>query len=381
MQSAERRKPGDEIEELLRQSVQAFVARNPGAARLRSLRDKPGTADAWAALADAGWFSIRVPETRDGLGLGVAELCAVAEELSRGLAPEPFVAGSLAISIVAAGDNQDLVTTELPDLMAGTKRVALAWQEAPNVLDPTHIAIHAKPADGGVVLSGRKTLIPGAAEADAFLVTALSGGALTVWWIDRNQPGVALDLHATIDGVALGDLILDNVHAPASVGLFRGDAGAIIRNQLEEGRLAAAAALFGLLQQALSITTDYARTREQFGKPIGSFQSIQHRLVDMWMQQEVTRNVLAHAIGVFTSTDDPAARASAASAAKAQASRAAMIVTRQSIQIHGGVGYADEHDIGLFLKRAIVLSGWLGSASLHRRRYADENPIAAIEDV
>jgi alkylation response protein AidB-like acyl-CoA dehydrogenase len=381
MQSAERRKPGDEIEELLRQSVQAFVARNPGATRLRSLRDKPGTTDAWTALAEAGWFSIGVPEARDGLGLGVAELCAVAEELGRGLAPEPFVAGSLAISIVAAGNNQDLVTAELPDLMAGTKRVALAWQEAPNVLDPAKIASEATAADGGVVLSGRKTLIPGAAEANVFLVTALADGKLTVWWIDRNQPGVSLDLRATIDGVALGDLILDNVRAPAGASLFQDDAGALIRNQLEEGRLAAAAALFGLIQQALAITTDYARTREQFGKPIGSFQSIQHRLVDMWMQQELTRNVLAHAISVFTSTGDLAARTSAASAAKAQASRAAMIVTRQSIQIHGGVGYADEHDIGLFLKRAIVLSGWLGSASLHRRRYADENPIAAIEGV
>lgn len=379
MQIAERRKPGDEIEEMLRQSVQAFVARNPGAARLRALRDKPGAADAWAVIADAGWLGIGVPEARGGLELGMPEFCAVAEELGRGLAPEAFVAGCLAINVLAASDNQELVTSHLPDLIAGTKRVALAWQEAPNVLDPALIDICASAENGGAVLSGRKRLIPGAESADAFLVTTIVAGKLAVWWINKNQTGVTLDLHSTIDGVALGDLHLDSVVAPASARLFTGGTSDTLRNLLEESRLATAAALSGTIQQTLAITADYCRTREQFGRPIGSFQSIQHQLVDMWMQQEVTRNVLAHAIGVFASTDDLAARASAASAAKAQASRASLLVTRQAIQLHGGLGYADEHDIGLFMKRAVVLSSWLGGASAHRHRYASANPITADE--
>lgn len=377
MQTAERRQPRDEIEDMLRQSVQAFVARNPGAPRLRALRDQRGTpaSDAWASFGDAGWLGIRVPEARGGLGLGLTHICAVAEELGVGLAPEPFAANALAISVLATSDNDALADAELPALLDGSKRLALAWQEAPNVLDPADILLRAEPAKGGATMSGVKRLIPGATTADAFLVTALSDSGIGIWWVKRDQPGVRIDLQDTVDGVALGTLTLDNALVTDANRVTSSDSTRLLRDQLEQARLVTSAALFGLLQQALSITAAYCRTREQFGKPIGSFQSIQHRLVDMWMQQEVTRNVLAHSIGVFASTTDLNVRSSAASAAKAQASKAAMQISRQAIQLHGGIGYADEHDIGLFLKRAIVLSGWLGGASLHRRRYAATNSI------
>jgi alkylation response protein AidB-like acyl-CoA dehydrogenase len=368
--------PLDEIQTMLRDSVRAFASRHPGAKRLRALRDGDAAdADAaWSAIAEAGWLGITTPEALGGLGLGLPELCAVAEELAAGLAPETFVADSLAIAVLAGGDNADLAAERLPALLAGLSRLALAWQEAPNTLDPTDIITVAASTPSGVTLTGVKRLIPGAATADAFLVTALTPDGLGVFLVDKAAQGVELELHTTIDGVALGVLTLTDVAIVSAHHVHATDATATLVRALDEARLAASAALFGLVRQALAITVDYTRAREQFGKPIGSFQSLQHRMVDLWMQQEITRNMLAHSLAAFAETDDPSARAAAASAAKAQASKAAVLVTRQAIQLHGGVGYADEYDIGLFLKRAIVLSGWLGTASLHRSRYVLEAP-------
>jgi len=375
MQVERQREPLDEVQTMLRDSVRAFVARHPGAPRLRAVRDGQATErdSVWRTIAESGWLGVTTPEAFGGLGLGLAELCAVAEELAAGLAPETFVADSLAIAVLAEGDNADLAAARLPALLDGSTRLALAWQEAPNTLDPRDIATVAAASAQGVVLTGVKRLIPGAATAGAFLVTARSASGLGVYWVDAGQAGVSLELRTTVDGVALGTLTLTDV-AVADDARVSPDAAALLNRALDEARVAASAALFGLVRQALAITVEYTRTRQQFGKPIGSFQSLQHRMVDLWMQQEITRNTLAHSLAVFASTDDPTARLLAASAAKAQASKAAMLVARQGIQLHGGIGYADEYDIGLILKRAIVLSGWLGTASLHRRRYVLEAP-------
>ena len=373
MQVDRQREPLDEVQTMLRDSVRAFAARYPGARRLRALRDGRATeADAvWPVIAESGWLGIMTPEDAGGLGLGLPELCAVAEELAAGLAPETFVADSLAIAVLAGGDNAALAAEHLPTLLDGSARLALAWQEAANTLDPADIVTT---ASAGSALKGVKRMIPGAQTADAFLVTAKGpDGRLGVYWVDADQPGVSLDLADTVDGVPLGVLTLTEVVVLNGRRVSH-DAAAQLTRALDEARLAASAALFGLIRQALAITVDYTRGRQQFGKPIGSFQSLQHRMVDLWMQQEITRNTLAHSLSVFAATDDPAARVVAASAAKAQASKAAMLITRQGIQLHGGVGYADEYDIGLFLKRAIVLSGWLGTATLHRRRYVLEAP-------
>jgi len=127
--------------------------------------------------------------------------------------------------------------------------------------------------------------------------------------------------------------------------------------------------LLGVMSRALELTLTYVGQREQFGRAIGSFQAIQHRLVDLFIQQELSRNTLARAVAVFDTTHDPARRAAAVSAAKARASDAALLITRQAIQLHGGIGFTDECDIGLYMKRALVLAAWLGNAGVHRARF------------
>ena len=353
----------------LRESVAVFTQRNPGAARIRRIRATGLGIDAaaWAEMAAAGWLGLAVPEAVGGLGLGLGELCTVAEALGGGLAPEPLVATTLAIAVVAAAGPGALLET----LCAGDARAALAWQEQENTLDPFPVATMARPVAGGMAIAGVKRFIPAAAGAGGFIVTAQAPDGLAAFWVPADSPGLRLETDRTVDGGQLGTLHLDGVIVP---GVLLADAGGAVVRALDEARVAVAAELFGLMQRALAMTVDYSKQRAQFGKPIGSFQVLQHRMVDLWMQQEVTRATLADALAVFGRTDDPASRAVAASAAKSRASAAAMLVTRQAIQLHGGIGYADEHDIGLYLKRAIVLSGWLGSAALHRRRYGALTP-------
>ena len=120
----------------------------------------------------------------------------------------------------------------------------------------------------------------------------------------------------------------------------------------------------------------YVKQREQFGQPIGKFQALQHRLVDLFVQQELSRNTVAQTAAIFDETTDPVRRAGAVSAAKARCSDAGMLITKQGIQLHGGIGYTEECDIGLFLKRALVLSSWLGNAAAHRGRFAENAPLA-----
>jgi len=196
-----------------------------------------------------------------------------------------------------------------------------------------------------------------AAGADAFLVTVPGGLAL----VERDAPGVHLELTQTQDGGNAGTLTLDQ--APAK--LFPGDAD----NALEIATLATSAYLLGLMDRVFGITLDYLRTREQFGRKIGSFQALQHRSADLKIQTSLTRAVVGAAAVKQDEVTDAAERKAAVSRAKARASEAASIVTRGCIQLHGGIGYTDAADPGLFLRKMMVLAPLYGSAALHRARF------------
>jgi alkylation response protein AidB-like acyl-CoA dehydrogenase len=149
------------------------------------------------------------------------------------------------------------------------------------------------------------------------------------------------------------------------------EASAVLAAARDWALVAASAELLGLIRGALGMTIDYMKTRKQFGRAIGSFQALQHRVVNLHLQQELVSACVADAAEEIATTSDPVARVRAASRAKARASDAALLVTREAIQLHGGIGFTEEHDIGLYLKRALVLSAWLGNGATHVRRYAE----------
>jgi alkylation response protein AidB-like acyl-CoA dehydrogenase len=285
-----------------------------------------------------------VPDDAGGSGLGLQEFCTLTEELGASLVPEPLIPAAMAAQLLPA--------SHLDAVLAGQRIVLPAWQEKPHSIELTGVTTL---RDGR--LSGRKLFVPMAAGADAFLVTVPGGLALVV----RDAPGLHLETQPTQDGGNNGTLTFDNTPAES----IPGDAAPA----LEQSIIATAAYLLGLMDRAFGMTLEYLKTREQFGRKIGSFQALQHRSADMQIQLALTRATVNAAAAAMDRTNDPRLRQAAASRAKARASEAASVITRGCIQLHGGIGYTDQYDIGLFLRKMMVLAPLFGSAALHRARF------------
>jgi alkylation response protein AidB-like acyl-CoA dehydrogenase len=335
---------------LIRDSARGLAPRDGDRRRIRALRFKsPGFDPAvWRAMGELGWIGLRVPDGKGGAGLGMAEFCALAEELGAALAPEPLVHGALSAALLAAADRPDV----LEPLLTGERFVLTAWQER-----AASLAVPGTP-------DAPRLFLPCAGGADFFLVPVRANGGVLSLHL-QPQDAAAVDLAPTQDGGQYGTLL------PAAGEILIGDAGELIADALDEAVLATAAMLLGVMDQAFSLTLDYLRTRQQFGRPIGSFQALQHRAVDLKIQIALTRASIEAAAAELDAPQTPQTRRHAAvSRAKARASEAAMLVTRQAIQLHGGIGYTDEADVGLYLRKAMVLANQFGSAALHRKRFA-----------
>jgi len=359
---------------MLADSVADFVARGGGLARVRRLRGDPAEHEraVWKKMAELGWLGILVPERYGGLGLGLAEMALVAQGLARSLAPEPLAACAvLATGALLHGENEALKEKELAGMVAGDTLAALAWQEEPGTLDPDSARVRATPFEGGYRVTGAKRFIAGAGQADAFLVTVRAPEGLALLWVPRQSAGTSLTLEPLADGRSSGTLTLADVLVSRAQLVAQGEAAtAAVGRALDHARAIAAAELCGVMSRALEMTLDYLRTRVQFGKPIGSFQALQHRAVDLHIQNELASAVLEEALARLDRGPDAATRATIASRVKARCSDAAARITRETIQLHGAIGFTDECDAGLYLKRALTLATWLGSAIAHRRRYA-----------
>jgi alkylation response protein AidB-like acyl-CoA dehydrogenase len=331
---------------MIRDSAAGIAPRTGDLKRIRALRfTEPGfSRDIWREMCGMGWLGLRVPENAGGSGLGLQEFCALAEELGASLVPEPLIPAAMAAQLLPAA--------HLDAVLTGERIVLPAWQEKPHSIELAGATVlH----DGR--LSGRKLFVPMAAGADAFLVTTPGGLAV----VARDAPGLKLDTHQTQDGGNTGTLTFDNTPAES----VPGDAAAA----LEQSIIATAAYLLGLMDRGFGMTLEYLKTREQFGRKIGSFQALQHRSADLQVQLALTRATVNAAAATMDRTNDPRLCQAAASRAKARASEAASVITRGCIQLHGGIGYTDQYDIGLFLRKMMVLAPLFGSAALHRTRF------------
>jgi len=333
---------------LIRESAAGLAPRTGDFRRIRTLRfNDPGFDRAvWKQMCEMGWPGLRLSEESGGSALGMAEYCAIAEEMGAALAPEPLIQVAMAARVMQ-GDPL------LSRILSGDMVVIPAWQERAATLDTgtdTTVA--------GGRANGKKLFIPMAAGADAFLVSGRDGLAL----VERDAPGVTLTIDRTQDGGNFGTLSLTD--APCTP--IEGDIAAA----LEEAALATSAYLLGAMDRVFAMTVDYLKTRVQFGKPIGSFQALQHRAADLKIQVSLARASVESVAAALDSGLTGPARLAAISRAKARASDSGMLVCRQAIQLHGGIGYTDEADPGLFLRKAMVLVNLYGSPALHRSRFA-----------
>jgi alkylation response protein AidB-like acyl-CoA dehydrogenase len=331
---------------MIRDSAAGLAPRTGDLRRIRGLRfTEPGfDRDVWRQMCEMGWLGLLVSDDHGGSGLGVQEFCALTEELGASLVPEPLIPAAFAAML--------LPSDHLGQVLSGERIVLPAWQEKPHGI----VAVGDSALSDGR-LHGRKMFVSMAVGADAFLVTVPGGLAL----VDRDAPGVHVVSTTAQDGGNFATVTFDG--APAE--FIAGDAS----EALEIAALATSAYLLGAMDRVFGITLEYLKTREQFGRKIGSFQALQHKAADLHIQLALTRAVVEAAARTMDTATDARVRRAAVSRAKARASDAASVMTRGCIQLHGGIGYTDAADPGLFLRKMMVLAPMFGSAAVHRARY------------
>jgi len=367
----------DDTLRMLRDSAADFATLD--AVRVRRLRGTdPGfERGVWRSMADMGWLGVLIPEDQGGLGLGLGAALIIAEQLGRALYPEPYSDSAVAATqALQHGDNAALKQRLLPQLASGELIAGLAWQGEHGGLALDQCALRLEERGGTPVLQGscRFAAIPG---ADAFIVAARSAQGLELHWVERARKGLACEPEARADGSASARLRFDAVAVSAESRVAAAaSARAALQLALDHALLAASAELLGLMDCVLDMTLEYLRTRVQFGKAIGSFQALQHRAVDMYIQRELSRAALGAAVATVEGAHCTAEqRGAAASGAKARAAQSALALCKEALQMHGAIGYTDEYDLGLYFNRALVLAAWLGNAGAHRARFSSLAPL------
>lgn len=326
------------------ESTRAIVPGDGSLDRVRALRfETPGyDPEMMRTVAEAGWPLLRIAEDHGGLGLGSAEWSTLMLVLGAGLAPEPVLSTILGCALLQEAVPEAVLT--------GEATLVTAWQDRPNSLD------WAGGAQEGL-LDGAKVHVPGAAAADFFAVVTSAGVAL----VPRNAPGLAIALDETLDGGCHGTLTFANTPAE-----FRPNPDTA--RLLDEATLAQAAYLLGLMERAFEITLDYLKVREQFDRPIGSFQALQHRATVIRVKLDLLRAALMASVDRIDRGQEDIARKRDVSRCKRRAADLALHIAGEVVQMHGAIGITDEADIGLFVRKAMAEANRFGSARVHRTR-------------
>lgn len=363
---------------LIRDSAQQFFKERGGAARLRAHRDARDTGiGLWSELAALGWIGMTVPERWGGVGLGLSEMTLVTEAAGRALAPEPLIGCAVLASdaLVLGGDDAQCARW-LPRLASGEALATLAWDERGLRGELSRTLTEARPDGDGFVLYGAKQDVVSAGAADVLIVSARAPGddEITPWLVDPRASGVTITAQRRLDSLPVSRVVLEGVRVAADDRLT--GPGALAR-ALDRATVALAAELLGIASAAFDMTLAYLRERHQFGVAIGTFQVLRHRAARMYIALELARSsVMAAARALDQHGAAPGrgleavAVAQAVSLAKARASDAALLVADEAVQMHGGIGMTDEHDIGLYFKRARVAAMTLGDGAFHRDRWA-----------
>ncbi len=331
---------------MLRDSAIAFLGADLGRVRRLRFQDTGFDRATWREMCELGWLGVRISEAQGGLGFGMQEYVALATELGAALVPEPLILVGLSARC--------LPDDELSNVLSGERIVLPAWQEEASALAD----VPPRTKFDGRKLNGEKRFVVNARGADAYLVTTSAGLAL----VDAGAQGISLTTEQTQDGGHVGTLRFDGAVA-------RAVPDAPFDEAVADATLASAAYLFGLSERAFRLTIDYLKIRRQFGKPIGAFQALQHRAVDLYLELALTRASVESAATTIDAKTSIAQKQAAVSRAKARASRCAALVCREAIQMHGAIGYTDEADVGLFLRKAMTLINHFGSERAHRTRY------------
>jgi alkylation response protein AidB-like acyl-CoA dehydrogenase len=366
-------------QKMLVDTVTSFTKKESPVERVRKIRSNEIGWDkkVWRHMGELGWLGLAMPESVGGLGGSFVDACLIVEKLGATLVPEPLVPSVLVAGLALARHGTEAQKQKcLPSMVAGETSLALAHVEQDSRYDAAHVATRAEKAGGDFKLTGRKEWVLNGQAADHLLVSARTAGGVrdregvSLFVVDRGAPGVKIKTVSCMDSHKAAFVELDGVRV-AKDALVGSEDGAVplVERALDCGAAAVCAEGSGIVQTTLAMTREYLSQREQFGVKIGTFQALQHRLADVFVQVELCKGTAILAM-IHGDSEDAAERQRAVSVAKKQLSKGGFFVTRQGIQLHGGIGVTDEHDVGLYFKRMQVIAALYGDEEHHVGRFA-----------
>lgn len=365
---------------LLKQTARTFLQEKAPVKALRELRDSADSTgfsgQLWKEMVDLGWAGIVVPEQFGGSGYSYLGLGIILEECGRTLAASPLVSTALlGATALRFGGSDEQKAAILPRVADGSLLVTLALEEGPRHA-PEKITLPAlKTADGKYCLDGKKHFVIDGHVADKFIVAARTSGragdrtGITLFMVDAGAAGVAATRVSMVDSRNAAQVAFSNVTVPAAAIVGKPDHGyELLEKVLDIARIGLAAEMLGSAQEAFDRTVSYLKERKQFDVPIGTFQALQHRAAKMFCEIETTKSVVMKALHAIDAEDPQMPLF--ASAAKAKAGETVRLVSNEAVQMFGGMGMTDEHEIGFFMKRARVAQQTFGDEIYHLDRFA-----------
>lgn len=363
---------------LLRNSVQRFVQdRYSFEARKAIIASDSGwSSDCWRAFAELGLLAVPFSEEHGGVGGGAIEVMIIMEEFGKGLVVEPYLQ-----TVVLCGGLINLAGSSvqkaalLPKIASGELILAMAYAEPQGRFNLADLVTKAEKTGDGFILNGNKAVVAAAPWADKLLVTARTSGmqrdkdGVTIFIVDKNAPGISTRDYPTIDGQRASEISFENVKLGADTVLGQVGGGlALLEEAFDRTIAAQCAEAVGCMRVLTDATVEYCKTRKQFGQPIGKFQVLQHRMVDMFMECEQSLSI-TYMVNLKLDESE-SERMKAASAAKVQIGKAGRFVGQQAIQLHGGMGMTDELNVGHYFKRLTMIDAQFGNVDYHLKRFA-----------
>lgn len=370
-----------EEQTLLRNSVQKLVQNDyTFEARRAIAKSETGwKRENWKQFAELGLLGAPFAEDFGGLGGGPVETMIIMEEFGRGLVIEPYLGTVvLAGGFLTHGGSKAQKDQFIPEIIEGKRVFAFAFAEPQGRYNLADLAVTAKKSGAGYTLNGHKAVVVGAPWADTLIVTARTGGGqrdekgVSVFVVDKKAKGVSCRDYPTVDGLRASEITFENVAvgADALIG-HEGDGLPLVERVVDEGIAALSAEAIGAMKVLNDATVEYCKTRKQFGVPIGKFQVLQHRMVDMFMNYE--QSVSITFMVTLKLGESEAERRKAASAAKVQIGKAGRFIGQNAVQLHGGMGMTDELSVGHYFKRLTMIDTMFGNVDHHLKRYAAQD--------
>jgi len=359
-------------QKLLKESARSFFARECGPKRVRELMETETAHDdpLWRAIADQGWTGLLIAEEHGGLALGLVEMAAVAEEMGRACLPGAFLSTLLASALIERAGSAEQRAKYLEPIATGELKATVALLEESASWDASAVRLAASRGGNRFSITGRKLFVPDAEVCDLIICVAREGDTLVLLPLERAASGLSVKPMPAMDGTRkLYEVSFEGVSVAEADALGAdGDAQGALLGALEVATVALSAEMVGGMQWVLDTTVEYAKTRQQFGRAIGSFQAVQHQCADMLLMTESARSAAYYA--AWALTEKTPAASVAVAVAKAYCSDAYREVCNRGVQVHGGIGFTWEHDLQLYYKRSKSSETLFGDATFHRERIA-----------